>query len=767
METEQKEHQVSPSVIRFGKYEVDLQRQELRRNGLMIHLQSQPFTLLTLLLERPNQVVTRIEMREALWGEDITVDFEQSLNSAIKKLRESLEDSAINPRFIETVARRGYRFIAPITSFHIDPFREDAPATAVTPARLSTVPASVSVPTDALPETSAAPAAAPSRSVSARENIGRRQSLSMRVFLQQHRILWRGLALYGALLLLSVLGWRILRNLATPAWRITQITSSSHVFTGVPYSDVVPSMMTDGPKIYFPMFREGKSLLSSALAGDGETDIIHLPPEINMPIPTDISLDATRLLVMDRLGLASEYPLWIVPVNGGGAERIANTLAHDAIWTPDGDHILFAYKNNIYKARNDGNEVTLFVSLSSRAFWLRWSPDGKRLRFTLTDVAGRHRSLWEIDAEGHHLHPVLPLAWKPGASVCCGSWTEDGAHFLFSVAENGHSDLWEQDEHMLGLLPWPSSPHRITNGPMDFLAPLAGRHDTSVYAIGQQQNSRQFSFDPSTHQVLPDLPLPTEVRRTEFSADSHWMAWLDDRTGSLWRSRSDGTQRLQLTTPPSEVWMMKWSPDAQRIAYVARMPGEPWRIHIISAAGDQSSVPLPEDHDQTDVDWSPDGHSLLFGRVPNSVKADSETKYLYLYDLSARRLSTVPSSLGITSPRYSPDGRYIAAIRNEGRQLVLYNTATQQWSLLQDRPISDPVWSHDGRSIFFLAFQPEGRTVYRLYLADNRLERVIGIEDIRLNDVGAFWFYSLAPGDIPLIRLNSSNANIYRIDKNP
>ncbi len=175
--------------------------------------------------------------------------------------------------------------------------------------------------------------------------------------------------------------------------------------------------------------------------------------------------------------------------------------------------------------------------------------------------------------------------------------------------------------------------------------------------------------------------------------------------------------------------------------------------------------PLQEDRDQTDADWSPDGRYLLFGRLPNSMKSESAPKNLYLYDLSSHQLTVIPNSQGITSPRFSPDGRHIAAIKNDGGQLVLFDTTTQTWRLLLEQSVSDPVWSHDGKSLFFLAFQPEGRTVYRLRLPEEKLERMVGIEDIRLNDVGVFWFYSLAPGDIPLICFNTSNASIYRIDK--
>src|SRR2546421_5985250 len=106
----------SPGILRFGVFEVDLRAGELRKQGVRIKLQEQPFHVLTLLLQRPGEVITREELRSELWQSETFVDFDNSLNTSINKLREALGDSAENPRFIETLPRRGYRFIAPVTS---------------------------------------------------------------------------------------------------------------------------------------------------------------------------------------------------------------------------------------------------------------------------------------------------------------------------------------------------------------------------------------------------------------------------------------------------------------------------------------------------------------------------------------------------------------------------------------------------------------------------------------------------------------------------
>ena len=101
-------------VVRFGVYEVDPYSGELRKNGIKVKLQEQPFQVLTMLLERPGEVISREELQRRLWPADTFVDFDHSLNAAIKRLRDALRDSADNPRFVETLARTGYRFVAPV-----------------------------------------------------------------------------------------------------------------------------------------------------------------------------------------------------------------------------------------------------------------------------------------------------------------------------------------------------------------------------------------------------------------------------------------------------------------------------------------------------------------------------------------------------------------------------------------------------------------------------------------------------------------------------
>src|SRR5215510_11935598 len=122
----EKEHR--PGRLRFGVFEVDLRAGELRKHGLQVRLQEQPFQVLLMLLEHSGEVVTREELQKKLWPDNTFVDFDHGLNKTINKIREALNDSAESPRFVETVARRGYRFLADVKVADAAPVRSQAPA---------------------------------------------------------------------------------------------------------------------------------------------------------------------------------------------------------------------------------------------------------------------------------------------------------------------------------------------------------------------------------------------------------------------------------------------------------------------------------------------------------------------------------------------------------------------------------------------------------------------------------------------------------------
>jgi Tol biopolymer transport system component/DNA-binding winged helix-turn-helix (wHTH) protein len=705
--------------VQFGLFEADLTTGELRKAGVRIRLQAQPFRVLSFLLERPGEIVTRDEIQQRVWGGDTIVDFDHSLGTAINKIREALGDSAENPRFIETLARRGYRFIAPVKP------TDRAPVTIVEarPDPKVTEPVSVDAKTVRLP---------------------------------LRWILW---CIPAALLPVTAFlaGSRWSQRAETPL-KITQVTFSGRVSPGDLQFESLPATATDGSRIYFPQIENGRAVLAEALIADGETGTLGVPEEIAAPSLGDISPDGSKLLLRNHLATESEQAFWITPTIGGAARQIPGVLAHDATFMPDGQRILYSSGHDLYIARADGSEQRKFATVPGRAFWLRWSPDGSRLRFTLLDSQTHTMSLWEINGQGRQLHPLLP-DWNKPSAECCGSWTADGKYFVFQSSRDGESNLWQLDEGS-GLF-GRSTPRQITNGPLSYQAPITARSGDGIFFVGLNTRSELLSYDLGLHAFVPYAGKLSNARRVEFSRDGQWVAWIKQDDNSLWRSRVDGTERVQLTARPMQVFMMHWSADDRHITLMGMEPGMTWKIYTIDADGGQLKMLFSEDRNQADPDWSPDGKQIVYGRLPELMAKEAGTKAISVIDTTTGKVETLPGSEGLISPRWSPDGKYIVALSLDQSTLMLFDTGTHKWRQLARENIADPVWSHDGKAVFFHDFAQDGEPIYKLTIADGRLERIADLRDLRSGDFVDYRFAGLAPGDVPLVNARMSTANIY------
>jgi DNA-binding winged helix-turn-helix (wHTH) protein len=308
------------SRVSFGLFEADLKSGELWKAGRRVKLQSQPFKILTILLENAGDVVSREELQLRLWGPDVVVDFEHSLGSAIKKVREALDDSADNPRFIQTLSKRGYRFIAPVSALN-------------PPAEAAALPASVE-PAQLATKGTVQPARQEESSqtelfVPARVGSTARPWLKYRF-----AALSFGLGLAVAATAFSV--WFVPARSASPP-RMSQITQEGRVYSSVDTSfESFPATVTDGTRLFTSSIEQGHDVLSEVTISTGEIRILPLPDEIASPEINDISPDGTQLLVRSHLSPAPEKPLWIVPIGGGSAFRVSSIQAHDATWMLDG-----------------------------------------------------------------------------------------------------------------------------------------------------------------------------------------------------------------------------------------------------------------------------------------------------------------------------------------------------------------------------------------------------------------------------------------------
>ena len=727
------EHQEkTASRFRFGLFEADAESGELRKSGVRIRLQAQPFRVLICLLERPGEVVTRDEIQQRLWGADTVVDFDHSLGTAINKLRESLGDSAENPRFIETLARRGYRFLAPVTV--AGPQREEGSGWAAAPgaAREETEPS----------------AASPAKTSAA------------------HATRLHVAATVIAAVLLVVGGFVAglqMRPASNLPPLISQVTFSGRVSPGDPLFESFPGTATDGSRIYFPQIENGRGVLAQALIADGETSTLPLPDELAAPSLGNISPDGSRLLLRNHLATAPEQALWIVSTIGGTARRIPGILAHDATWMPDGQRILYATGDDLYIARDNGTESRKLASLPGRAFWLRWSPDGSRLRLTLLNSETHTSTLWQVNSDGSGAHMLLDNWNSAPAAECCGSWTDDGRYYVFQSARTGNSNIWAIPEHG-GLFGSPQQPIPITNGPLNYLAPIIERGGRRTFFIGLNTQSELLRYDRGASIFLPYTTGLSTARRVEFSRNADWVAWIRQDDDSLWRSRADGSGRLQLTGRPMQVFMMHWSPDGRQLVLMGRQPGKPWKVYTMDADGGHLQEVLDEARSEADPDWSPDGRLLVFGRLPDLMAEASQPKAIYLVDLATKAMTKLPGSDGLFSPRWSADGKYIAALSIDQKKLMLFDVATKTWRLLTEQNIADPVWSQDDSAIFFHDFAQADQPIYKVAVKTGKVERMADLHDLRSANVIDYRFAGLAPGDVPLVSARMSAANIYAAD---
>jgi eukaryotic-like serine/threonine-protein kinase len=561
---------------------------------------------------------------------------------------------------------------------------------------------------------------------------------------------WQTWALVvGALITLAViLGYVPLRPVAPPhVLRTVQLTNTNR-----PKSDVV----TDGSRLYFI---EGQSALSQTSVTGGDT----------FPIPNslvntgfanvfDISPDGSSLLMNTARGTSLDGPLWSVPVLGGSPRRLGSLEGHSGAWSPDGKQIAFCKGNEIYVASSDGGQPHLLLAAGGTAADIRWSPDGSILRFTVNDPKTNNRSIWQAAADGGNLHPLLP-GWSDAPNECCGRWTPDGKYFVFEARRDSTANIWAINERSSLFRASHQEPSQLTTGPMNVGDPVPSRDGKKLFVQGWQPRGELLRYDTKSKQLVPFLS-GISAMGLDFSRDGQWVAYNDATDGTMWRSKIDGTQKLQLVFPPMQAYLPRWSPDGKQITFFAHPPGEPWQLYLIPAEGGSPELIFRSTINSADPNWSPDGKSLAFGE--NSL--NNQGSAIYVLDLKTRKPTKLPDSDGLYSPRWSPDGRYIAAIPLDSLKLMLFDLNTQKWTELASLFVAYPTWSCDGRYIYFDGILDNQESYFRVQVSTGKLEPIFSMKGFQAAG-GAFGNWSgLAPDDSPLLVRDASIQEIYSID---
>lgn len=628
-------------LVSFGSYQVNLHAGEVRRNGFRIKLQEQPFQVLALLLERPGDVVTREELRGKLWPADAFVDFDHGLNAAVKRLRDALGDSAENPRFIETLARRGYRFIAPVT-------RGAVPAASLIPPMPTYI----------------------------HEYLGRVEA----------RGRWRKAAATLAVLAMGTgAGWVAARRLNPKVEIIEQRLTAN------PIADPVLGAVISPDNHYLAFADKAGVYLRTTQTN--ETHRLALPEGFRAR-PTSWFPDGTHVLVtsslapIEKLDNAGDKPsLWEASIFGGAPYKLVDG-AESGVVSTDGTQILFLRNPTfsvmdhsvpttdetgfpqIWLVQSDGENPRKLLGAPHHFYSsFAWSPSGDRFAF-LDEIFRPSYTGGEVSICIYHLEDGHTDSVRTSPRLASGlAWTLDG-RLIYSEGEpppnQGDSNLWAQSLDTATDKPI-GHPIRLTNGPdakTNVSVSADGKHLVFLRRTG---NTEIFAAEADTAngRLVSVEPLHLEQHR-QFP-----YAWTPDSKSVLFASDRDGPfhlfkQAVDQLTPDlvfgeeNSVSVMRPAPDGSKVLFL--IPPKPddssglTRLMQISLAGGSPRFILADR----------DIHNFQCARAPSSVciySGYAEDRALFFtFDLATGQKVPI---IEIPGPEWrnwtlSPDGSTLA-----------------------------------------------------------------------------------------------------------
>ena len=722
--------------MRFGLYEVDLDRGTLLRQGTAVKLQEQPFKILALLLETHGKILSREEIRKKIWPDGTFVEFDGCLNTALMKLRAALNDNAENPIFIETVPRKGYRFIAPVV-----PVPTEAP----------TVTTAVRVTNDGQPL----------------EGFEIENSTIFRPDVHQKISRYLGgvyLTWWQALAILVALGGIVLYA-AWPKAQPRVLAVRQLTYTG--QVDPWGKLVTDGSRIYF-VSRDvsGWNLMQTSVEGGSSQKT---PTPFDNTRIFDLSPDHSQFLIGQLTHRGEETPLWLWPVQGGAPRRVGDLMVEEALWSPKGDQIAFVDGESIKISSTEGANVREIGRYHPAPHSIVWSPDGKRLRFTQMEPSKGTDSMWEIGTDGSALRRVLPEG-QGGPHEGSGTWLAGGRYFAFSsgvdlrasLAVDTRANLWLMEEQT-GLLSKTRGPLQLTTGPIAYDHPVALSTASRVFVIGSQNEYQLLRIDPKSSAKTAML---TESGATDidFSLDGKDVVYTARESGTLWKSRLDGTGKMELTAQATGAFAPAWSPDEKQILFTGFLLDKQPRLYVVSSKGGTPKPVLPTNNKWATMsgDWKTDGREIVMDVQDTETSGETNIRVL---DLETSKLTQLEGSEGLIDPRWSSDGRYIAALHPKKKQVWLYDCQTHKWSILAEANFPSALrWSPGGDALYFQDVDELEQSVFRIPMTTKEVERVTKFGDLLSFGASRCIFTGLSPDGSVYVTVDHGGVDVYSVD---
>ncbi len=493
---------------------------------------------------------------------------------------------------------------------------------------------------------------------------------------------------------------------------VTQLTDDGQPKDG--------KLVSDGSRIYFAEGQTGSWKVAQVSITGGPTALVDTRlADLHI---AGLTSEGSALLALVGGMNDSAYPLWSIPLPAGEPRRLSID-AQDANFFPDG-RLFVAKGRELFATDKDGSNPRKLASMPGIVIVEEpsVSPDGKRIAFTLYTRGWSSSSLFAGDANGATLPAVLNVGQNP--HPCCAIWTSDGKYLVYGTVNYGErSDLWTLPMQT-GFFHRSKQPIRLTAGPLSYSGAIPSRDGKQIFAIGTKRRSELVHYDLKSHQFLPFLSGISAIDPT-FSRDGKWVTYTSYPDHTLWRSRSDGSERMQLTYPPMEVVFPCISPDGKNVSFRT----SDWDLYVMKIDGGPAQL-IAKHSDSSN--WSPDGNLLLFTSYSEAPVGENTRMYLQVFDFRRGKTSVVPSSHGIGGGLWITQNTFVAARFDPSRpEFLTFDFKTQKWNdLVAGILVSSWAVSPDGKYFYFTTGGAEPKA-QRFRFADRQIETITSLKDLR------------------------------------